>query len=358
MKVNKGLAKVGVLVFLVLILFLAYYLFSKNVKAQGNDPIEITDCSVLDQENVIYYLTTDIINSSALTCMNITANNITLDCQGHTIDGKDTSGTFGIYIKRSSATTTNITIKNCVVTDWGDAGVYVENAKGNIFSNISLNSNPDDNFDFELNGLSDTNNKILNVTITNGGYGIYFYYGSGNTIENVSIINITNEAIYFSSGTPNLGNNLVANSTVINAGKGIEVYHSDNNVIYSNIIKNSSYGVYIISSQNNTFYNNLFNNTNNFYFGGTVYANNWNTTRQSGTRIYSPGTEIGGNYWTNLSGNGYSDTCTDADNDGFCDSPYTLATDNIDYLPLSNKYSAGVTTITSCTELNQAGTYY
>ena len=70
----------------------------------------------------------------------------------------------------------------------------------------------------------------------------------------------------------------------------------------------------------------------------TVYANNWNTTRQAGQRIYGSGTEIGGNYWANPSGTGYSQTCTDAVPvpDGFCDSAYTLsATEpNIDYLPL------------------------
>jgi hypothetical protein len=70
---------------------------------------------------------------------------------------------------------------------------------------------------------------------------------------------------------------------------------------------------------------------------GTIYANYWNTTKQRGDRIYSPGTKIGGNYWTNPTGNGFSDTCTDANNDGFCDSNYTLATNNIDYLPLSDE---------------------
>jgi hypothetical protein len=48
-------------------------------------------------------------------------------------------------------------------------------------------------------------------------------------------------------------------------------------------------------------------------------------------------TYMGGNYWTNPTGNGFSDTCTDANNDGFCDSNYILATNNIDYLPLSDE---------------------
>ncbi|MEM7825537.1 MAG: PGF-pre-PGF domain-containing protein, partial [Candidatus Aenigmatarchaeota archaeon] len=84
--------------------------------------------------------------------------------------------------------------------------------------------------------------------------------------------------------------------------------------------------------------NNFFNNSINFYFEGNVYKNFWNTTKQLGQRIYSPGNQVGGNYWTNSNNNGYSDTCQDSDKDGFCDSPYTLSATNIDYLPLSDEY--------------------
>jgi hypothetical protein len=51
---------------------------------------------------------------------------------------------------------------------------------------------------------------------------------------------------------------------------------------------------------------------------------------------------MGGNYWTNSTSNGYSDTCTDSNRDGFCDIPYIIdpgqTGNNTDYLPLSYKY--------------------
>jgi len=81
---------------------------------------------------------------------------------------------------------------------------------------------------------------------------------------------------------------------------------------------------------------------------------NFNTTEQTGTRIYSTGPNIGGNYWTTPNG-GYSDTCTDSDNDGFCDSAFnpksfsscTSCPENrTDYLPYSDEYSTGVADIT------------
>lgn len=63
-------------------------------------------------------------------------------------------------------------------------------------------------------------------------------------------------------------------------------------------------------------------------------TNYWNTTKQSGINIID-GAVIGGNYYER-EGSGYGETCTNAESDEFCDSPYTLGADNVDYLPLSN----------------------
>jgi len=194
--------KIGLILPIFLLLFIV-----GNVKA-----IDISSCSELNQSGATYYLTQDIIDSSVSPCFNITANNITLDCQGHKIDGNGTGN--GIYIYRNPATLhANITINNCTIIDWS-TGIFL--------------------------------------------------HSSFNTIKNTKI--------------------------------------QDN--LYC--------GVNITNSQLNLFYNNLFNNTKNFDLDEEVGAiNYWNTTRQAGTRVYSLGTEIGGNYWTNSTGNGYSDTCTE-----------------------------------------------
>jgi len=84
-------------------------------------------------------------------------------------------------------------------------------------------------------------------------------------------------------------------------------------------------------------YNNIFNNTNN-YCGSLNNPNYWNTTYQSGTNIWNESLGyIGGNLWTNPSNTGYSDNCSDGNNDGFCDSPYELNSNNIDYLPIAKE---------------------
>jgi hypothetical protein len=125
-----------------------------------------------------------------------------------------------------------------------------------------------------------------------------------------------------------------------------------NSVISGNGISGNGGGIVIGSGSGNRVYNNLLNNTavRNVYF--LAASNNFfNTTNQTGARIYSAGTNIGGNYWTNSSGNGYSDTCTDSNSDGFCDTAWD-ALNNVncsvgcsgdtDFLPLSNQYQLQV----------------
>jgi parallel beta-helix repeat protein len=300
------------------------------------DP-DISACSVLDTDYGVYTLTADISNSANTYCMNISANHVIFDCQGHTIDGTDASSSYGIYVYRSFATTTNETIKNCVLTDWGD-GIYLSYSNSNTLSNITSSSNSY----YGIYLYRSNSNTLSNITSSSNSYGIYLYYSNSNTLSNITSSSNSN-GIYLDRSNSNTLSNITSSSN----SYGIYLYSSGSNTIKNSIIQgNSQYGIYLDSagSTPNSIYNNLFNNTKNFYFGGTIYTNNWNTTRQTGTRIYSPGTEIGGNYWTNSTGNGYSDTCADADTDGFCDNAYTLTTNNLDYLPLSDEYSAADTT--------------
>ncbi|RLF10664.1 MAG: hypothetical protein DRJ69_02840, partial [Thermoprotei archaeon] len=267
--------------------------FGSIVKyAENQAEYEITNCSTLNESGATYYLTQDIINSTQSYCINISANDITLDCQGHLIDGDDAAD-YGIYIYRSSAQTTNITIKNCKVSDWDGVNIYLVYANGNTITNTTTFSSPD--FGIELAG-SDSNTLSNITSYSNGNAGIFLYYSDSNTINN------------------------------------------------SKIYGNSQYGIRVYSSGAdgpNLIYNNYFNNTNNFYFGGTSYHNQWNVTKQEGNNIYNPNNPyIGGNFWAKPNGTGYSQTCNDTDKDGFCDEPYTLETDNVDYLPLSDEWRA------------------
>jgi hypothetical protein len=76
----------------------------------------------------------------------------------------------------------------------------------------------------------------------------------------------------------------------------------------------------------------------NLYSDSNLNGNYLNTTLNCGGGTNIIGYPcIGGNYWTNSSATGFSDTCTDSDWDGICDSNYSSAANNTDYLPLVKK---------------------
>jgi parallel beta-helix repeat protein len=61
-------------------------------------------------------------------------------------------------------------------------------------------------------------------------------------------------------------------------------------------------------------------------------ANSWNTRKISSTNIEN-GPFLGGNYWANPDGTGWSQVTPDR-GDGFCNAPYVIDDDNVDNLPL------------------------
>lgn len=208
-----------------------------------------------------------------------------------------------------------------------DPGTYNENVNVNKSLTItSTSGNLSDTIVIALN----SSNHIFNITADyvnlsgftvkgatgNGKAGIYLYESS-----NVTLANITSTDNSYGIAFSSAHSNILKNSKM------------ENNRIYGVLLSDAG------QSGANKIYNNFLNNSVNFCFLGTIYNNYWNTTKQTGNRIYSNGTQIGGNYWTNSFANGYSDTCTDSDHDGFCDNPYNLSIYNFDSLPLSSLYS-------------------
>ena len=335
-------------------------------------------------------LTADITNCTGHGII-IGADNIVLDCAGHTIAGMDAYNTYGV--KNIDPGYANVTVKNCIVRDFEQGIYFGGTTHGNIINNTVVS-----NTDSGIRLYQSSSNQITNSVASNNGYGIMLFSGSSNNriincnltdndwdlaVKPLSdedcnnkldgVIGSNNLPIKYFNSSTTLSNEILSGiifcnadysnitNITINASQtkknnvfyvarteysnftqitssenwmGLFFFYSSNNQVKDSIFSNNIVGILVgIYSSNNIIYNNLFNNTNNFQML-MVETNQLNTSRQAGKRIYSPGTEIGGNYWTNPSGNGYSDTCTDFDKDGFCDEPYTLAENNTDYLPL------------------------
>ena len=238
-------------------------------------------------------------------------------------------------------------------------GIYLNSSSNNTLSGNNVKSNqPQEGCSDIVDGIrldSSMNNMLIGNNASNNGFGIYLYASSYNTlIGNNATMNNRHGMFLNSFSNSNMlsGNN--ANS---NGNEGIMVA-SNNNMLIGNNASNNWYGIYLYNSHNNTLsgnnfsnnngggiapdssgintiYNNILNNDINIQiFWGTT-SNTWNTIKTPGTNIIG-GSYLGGNFWANPSGTGFSQTCTDANGDGICDSPYVIDANNVDYLPLSD----------------------
>ncbi|MEA2035931.1 MAG: NosD domain-containing protein [Nanoarchaeota archaeon] len=317
-----------------------------NQEAYAYNDIAVGSCTIITSQGW-YNLTNNITDSSSSKCIEIQANNVTLDCLGNKIDGNNIAD-YGIYVYKSTIEDTNITIKDCTVSDWASAGIYLHNANNNTLSNLNVSSNPDygiyldySSYNTITNSTVDSNhrgiyinygskNTIKNISASSNSYGIYIDYSSNNTILNTSSNNNA-YGIRLSNNENNTVDSCYAND---NTEYGIFLYDSSNNIIKTNYLVGNSYGFYIDGTASNSslIYNNFINSTKNY---AIVSSNNtWNTSKSSGTNIVDS-IYFAGNYWANYSAVGFSDNCNDVDGDRICDASYSLSLENIDYLPLT-----------------------
>jgi hypothetical protein len=174
-----------------------------KVQEAGN----ISSCQVLDIDNMVYYLSDDINEASDLTCINVTAENVTLECQGYTIDGDYSSGSYGIFTGAY-----NTTIKNCDLNDW-DRAVYYNNSDDGLIYNVTAISEVD--IDFAVTISRSNNNQLTNITITSI-IDQYFYGILISNSNNTELTNISTNVGYGPSirfGTSI--NTVVSNSSLI-----------------------------------------------------------------------------------------------------------------------------------------------
>ncbi|MEM2874255.1 MAG: hypothetical protein QW063_02320, partial [Candidatus Nanoarchaeia archaeon] len=112
----------------------------------------ISSCTTISSPGY-YVLTQNITDSGATYCINIASNNVIFDGQGYTIDGIDTSNTYGIYVYdsagaalslpsgfKTSGVLTNVTVKNVILTDW-NYGVVYNNGQNGTITNVTATSN-------------------------------------------------------------------------------------------------------------------------------------------------------------------------------------------------------------------------
>jgi parallel beta-helix repeat protein len=179
--------------------------------------------------------------------------------------------------------------------------------------------------------------------------GINAYNPTTSAEPNIFIKNITIKGCSSGIRFIKVKNGQIENSTFANNQYGIELADSSHlNRVFSNTIRdNTRGGIHINASNVNIIYNNYFNNTQNAVLDGPNF-NFWNILRTPGTSIVG-GPYLGGNYWANPSGDGFSQKCIDENKDCICDKQYDFSPNkwgDIDYLPLTKQKETIEITIT------------
>lgn len=292
----------------------------------ANAQTSVTTCGTLSTPGETYLLANSIPNVSG-TCFTIAANNVTLDGAGRSITGSGTGS--GVLIQGYN----NITVKNLNIKGF-EVGITLQYSTG---STLSDNTTKQNNYAGILVYSSSDNLVTGNTSNSNDQFGIAIEWLGGNTVKN-NTVSFNAESGINIIGEGNNSNKIIGNTINSNGMSGLDLRSSNGNVLSDNTVSGNDYGIYLDSSGNNQIYNNFLNNTANFYFKSTILPNTWNTALGclpgSGQNIIG-GDCMGGNYWANPSGTGFSETCTDANSDGICDSSYTLAEGNIDKYPLT-----------------------
>ena len=182
----------------------------------------ISQCGVLSQANTLYNLNSDIVNNTLiLACINITAENITLDCQGHSISSINSA--MGVY---SCGPYT--TIRNCEI-DMGEAEMG-----------------------YGIGFRSANNSYIYDNILNNQHVGIYPYLSFNITVRN-NTFNSNTFGLYISEIKDS---NFMENQ--LNSNKqSITLESSHGNTLEENIIKSSDRSIRITNSST---YNTLINN--------------------------------------------------------------------------------------------------
>jgi YVTN family beta-propeller protein/parallel beta-helix repeat protein len=259
------------------------------------------------------------------TGLTIGADNITLDCAGHSIFNSLTTNGDGAGTGISLANRTGVTVKNCTLSGFNN-GISLTSSSNNNVNNNTI-SYPDspvdtsggfsgggqpsgglDDYQYGIYISSSTGNNIANNNITNnivyggrrslGGnfnynvnsqYGIYLSSSSGNTVTNNSFTHNKAVGARVGYGTTNVQYGIYLDNSSGNTISGSIV--SDNTVIDGIIglalafINDDQYGVYLTSSSNNNILNNLLSSSKTYdlFIDDANVSSNNTLTNNTGT---------------------------------------------------------------------------
>lgn len=384
----------GVTVGLCLLVVVASVLTGVGVQTASATTQRLDNCTTITEPGT-YELTTDVVTQQGIgdACIRVEASGVVFDGGGHTIRGNGTGTGIGVgdccskgpddvvvrdlEVVHFADGITSFEVSHLRIRDvkvvWSDSTGMSGGDGINLFhgtdlvvenstvvnaeawavqisgSDVVVRNNWFVNNDGGLNAHG-ANHLIAGNLVENTDWRSVWAYGHGNhTVRNNTVVNGTRSGITVNNASE-VVNNVVRN----NSQAGIEV--GRNSVVTGNRVLDNGEGGILIDGGRNLIYDNYLENERNIVgpegespTGGAT----WNIDPQSGTNVVG-GSVVGGNFWAEPDGAGYSQTCTDVDANGVCDDPYSVPglpqTDNYPLADPPKEESSETTTTTTTTE--------
>lgn len=275
----------------------------------------------------------NIVNSSWNGLATYQSSNFLL--QNSSINGSVMQGFWAGYGK-------NATVTNCVLDGNEGNALYITDLTDNYLTfNRITNNTQAANVYFSNATFSD--NYVATNGLDDGAYCGGFQSADSNCTVTRNVFDRNYDAVMWETHE-----NSYSNTFTVQGNS----FQSNHNTFFFDYTLSAG-----AANQKLVFSNNLVNDTayvdpvglaeyTNSSFADKVL--NLNGTLQTGTRIYSNGPYVGGNFWAHPDGMGPSQTGADADHDGFLDAKFSLFNNAsigsaYDYLPLSTGYTAPAT---------------
>ncbi|MDD5317898.1 MAG: right-handed parallel beta-helix repeat-containing protein [Candidatus ainarchaeum sp.] len=204
----------------------------------------IGSCQNLTARGETYALSGEIFwNGAYGGCLNISADGITLDCQGHWINGTDETYTYGVY----NGGFDGVTVRNCKIARFDHSIYWYMGADNGVIEENTLTMNDNGGIVLEFNC---TNNTVSGNTLSDNGVGISLLHNcKGNVIAGNTARDIGDSCVYVGSFS---SNNLITGQQCTNAYFGVYLDgQSDNNTVLGNSIEGGQSGIMLHSASSN-----------------------------------------------------------------------------------------------------------
>lgn len=228
----------------------------------------------------------------------------------------------------------SLNLTNITTSDSRSSGISVYSSENALVHQCTVTNTTAADPDSEGIGIlseSTTDLRIINTSVSESATkGVILYNTTQSALSVVFIGDSGEDGLYAESSS-----DIVVNRSLIGGSGqyGLHLLRSANFTVNQNyILENQGSGIMMTSLSQSLIADNYLNNTQNVNISGDNPGIRWNTTLTQGENIVE-GPYLGGNYWADPHGTGFSQTHPDR-GDGISAEPYLIAPGHTDLLPL------------------------